>query len=108
MILRNILPVLHGPPLIPPHLLVVLDVPDLLTPDDIAQLQLVPILHNPLGNLPPRQCRQAPSIRTHHVRRLAAAVITPLTTLAVARAIHLPDATGPRLDDLAGAVPRHL
>lgn len=104
MVLRNILPVLHGPPPVPAHLLILLDVPDLLTPDDIAQPQLVPVPHDPLRHLPPRQRRRVPGVRTHHIRRLAAAVVAALAAPAAARAVDSPDAARPRLDDPAGAV----
>lgn len=105
MVLSNISTILHDTPLIPRRDTVDARVPDLLPPDHILEVQVTPVLHHPLGHLPPRKRSRPAAIANHVVDRPAAAVVAAgRRARAVADAEELARAPGELLVHDARAV----
>lgn len=108
MVLGQAVSLLHGSPVLPLFFcLVYRSSPDLLSPDDVLEVECIAVLHAPLGNLFSRECSRTAAIRAHKVGRETTAMVGTSRTRAVSFASDLSDSSRERSNDLLSRIDRN-
>lgn len=109
MVLSQVAAIFHGSPVLP-VLLSLIDrgSPDLLSPNDILEVESVAVPHAPLGDFFSRKGSRTAGIRTHEVSCKTAAMVRRSRTRAVSLTSNFPDPTRKLIHHRLGSVDRNL